>query len=111
MKWGARTATRPDTDQPEIVKRLKQAGFSVELIGRPLDLLIGREGVTLLAEVKGRPGPKGGVSGKGRQLRDSQRKFIEEWRGSRPLVLVLDSCVEKALEAIEGERRCHPGIR
>lgn len=98
--YGARSMTRPDADQQAILKKLKAAGFSVELIGRPLDLLIGKNNVTLLAEVKGRPGPKGGVSGKGRQLRPSQVKFFETWKGSQPVVLTLDDCVETATRAL-----------
>lgn len=97
--------TRPDTDQQAIVDKLTAAGFSVEKIGRPLDLLIGRDNVTLLAEVKQMPGPRGGKSGKGQKLRVSQAEFIETWKGSRPVVLTLDDCVETATRALGREAR------
>ena len=87
MGWGWRNRTRADADQGAIVRLLRRAGASVSVIGHPLDLLVGWQGVTLLVEVKQAAGPRGGTSQSGQRLRESQAKFVESWRGSPPLVV------------------------
>jgi len=95
--------TRPDADAAAVVAALRKVGASVFVSGRPLDLIVGLDGVTMLVEVKGRPGPRGGASGAGQKLRDSQVAFIESWRGAPPLVVTLDDCVDRVL-ATAGRR-------
>jgi len=74
-----RRAAKRDLTEPVIVLALMQAGFSVTRIsGADVpDLLIGRNGITTLAEVK---------TGKAK-LKPGQAKFAAEWRGAKPLVL------------------------
>lgn len=105
MGWGWRNKTRADKGQAEIVLDLRRIGASVEVIGHPLDLLVGLHGVTLLVEVKRPPGPKGGRSGSGQHLRDTQKRFIESWRGSTPLVVTELDAVEQVVAAVERLRR------
>ena len=66
---------RVDTDQAAIVARLRAAGYSVLSLsgmgkGCP-DLLIGKDGVNYLCEVKA-------IKGK---LTPEQEKFLNEWQG------------------------------
>lgn len=78
MNWRAR---KIDNNHTEIVDLLTQSHCSVTSlasVGRGCpDLLIGYRGKTHLAEVK---------SGNG-ALRDSQKEFINLWRGS-PVIVV-----------------------
>lgn len=64
---------------------LRKAGCSVYILDDPLDLLVGYQGWTTLVEVKAPKGTRGGVSHKG--LTDSQKEFIESWRGGRILIV------------------------
>lgn len=105
MGWGWRNKTRTDKGQAEIVLDLRRIGASVAIIGHPLDLLVGLHGVTLLVEVKREAGPKGGRSGSGQHLRESQKKFIDSWRGSTPLVVTQHDAVEQITAAVERLRR------
>jgi hypothetical protein len=65
-----------DGNQQEIVDYLQAHGFSVESIGRPLDLIAGKDGRTYLIEVK-RPKAK---------LRPTQEKFLAIWRGHAAVI-------------------------
>ena len=47
-----RHAARVDSNQQDIVKALKAAGAGVEILGRPLDLLVSAGGQWALIEVK-----------------------------------------------------------
>lgn len=85
---------RVDKDQKAVIDLLRNCGASVVVIGQPLDLLIGLNGTTLLAEVKS-------LSEKGRigKLRPVQREFIQTWGGSPVLVLTRQDCVQKVRAA------------
>lgn len=102
--WGWKNATRPDADSDAVVRQLRGIGASVFVSGRPLDLIVGFRGVTMLVEVKAKPGVRGGTSKSGQRLRESQEKFIAEWKGAAPLVVTLDDCVERVIE--EAHRAC-----
>jgi len=83
-----RQAARRDNNEPQIVIALEACGCSVTRLsqkGVP-DLLVSRQGVTYLIEVKE---PKG-------KLTEDQEAFIWNWKGS---VAVVRS-VEEALEAV-----------
>lgn len=60
-----------DSNQAEIVAALEACGFTVEPLGRPVDVAAGKQGQTFLIEIK-RPTAK---------LRASQLDFIARWRG------------------------------
>lgn len=77
-----RRAARVDANQDQIVAALVAAGASVEVIGRPVDLLVGHRGQTLLVEVKN-PDSRYGRRG----ANDNQREFMDAWRGG-PVALV-----------------------
>ena len=94
-------STNRDTDHAAVVQRLRAIGASVEEIMRPLDLLVGHRGVTMLVEIKGAVGPRGGKSKRGQKLRDSQERFIFEWNGAPPIVVTLDDCVAQVEAAAD----------
>lgn len=81
-----------DSNQPDIVKALRQAGASVTSLasvgGGCPDLLVGIRKVTTVFEVK--DGSK--VPSK-RKLTDDEQKWHDEWRGSKYIV----ESVEQAL--------------
>ena len=80
-----RLAARKDSNQQLIVDGLRKGGASVYVLDRPLDLLVGYKGWTVLIEVKAQKGPRGGVSSKG--LTVPQKEFIETWKGGRILIV------------------------
>ena len=65
-----------DGNQRIIMDYLQAHGFSVTSIGRPLDLLAGKDGKTYLLEIKL---PKA-------KLRPSQEKFLASWRGHAAVI-------------------------
>ena len=85
-----RRAARVDENQQAIVDALKRVGVSVEIIGKPVDLLICCRGETALLEVKN---PDGGD-----RLTKDQVAFIARWPGR---VIVAHS-VDEALRLVLG---------
>lgn len=84
-----RRAARTDDNQKEIVDALRKAGWSVQSIasmgGGVPDLLIGRDGLNLLLEVKdGRKSPSK------RMLTEDERDWHEKWNGNVRIVESLD---------------------
>jgi hypothetical protein len=74
---GPRYAQRVDDNQLEIVRELEQIpGVTVEVIGKPLDLLIGYRKMNFLVEVK-RPDKAHRASA----ITDAQTKFLRRWTG------------------------------
>lgn len=65
-----------DPNQDAIVKAMREAGATVEHMGRPVDLLVGVLGITGVAEVKKPKAP----------LRDSQEKFFGRFRGMKAVL-------------------------
>lgn len=86
-----RRAARVDANQGAIVAALLAAGASVEVIGKPVDLLVGFGGRNLLLECK-----DGDKTPGNRPLTKAQKKFIPNWRGSVAIALT----PEDALRAI-----------
>jgi len=72
-----RYALRVDANQMQIVSALLAAGYTVQVIGKPVDLLIGKGGRWMMMEIKS----KGGTKTK------FQKDFFERWAGY-PLSLV-----------------------
>lgn len=85
-----RRKKKRDANEKEIVDALEAIpGCMVVPLDKPVDLLIGYNGATILAEVKN---PKGK-----NRLEPDQAKFIDEWPGS-PVHIVHD--VDEALRLI-----------
>jgi hypothetical protein len=92
-----RRAARTDATQAAIIEALKRAGVSVEVIGKPVDLLICCRGVTALMECKSmRPTSEGGSNG----LTKDQVEFIARWPGTVHIV----RSPEQAVRAAVGEK-------
>ena len=68
-----RRAAKVDSNQAEIVAALKRIGVAVEIIGKPVDLLICHLGETALMEIKNPDGRD--------QLTKDQVEFIARWPG------------------------------
>ena len=79
-----RRAAKVDENQKLIVEFLRVAGASVYPIGLPVDLLIGYQGKTALAEVKNRTSQYGR-----RGLNANQKEFATNFKGAP--IAVLDS--------------------
>ena len=69
-----------DGNQQAIIDVLEAGGCSVEKIGRPVDLLVGKAGRSYVIEVKQ---PKG-------KLRESQEKFFARWKGHAAILRSVD---------------------
>lgn len=89
-----RRAAKVDSNQDGIVKALKRCGISVEVIGKPVDLIVHnpRNDITALMEVKNPDGRD--------QLTKDQIEFIARWPG--PLYVVRS--IEEALTAVLGTK-------
>ena len=88
-----RRAARTDATQAEIVKALRKIGCAVEVIGKPVDLLVcgGSPKRTLLVEVKTDEGRK----------TQAQEEFEQRWPGE----LHFCKTPEAAIAAIVGKER------
>lgn len=75
---------RSDGNCAEIVRALRKAGASVELIDRPVDVLAGFRGANYLMEIKTTRG----------KLRTSQRAFMDGWRGVVSVVRSVDEALK-----------------
>lgn len=76
----ARYANRRDASEPAIVEVLEAAGFHIEPMDKPVDLLVSRAGVWHLIECK---------SGKAGKLTQAQQDFIAAARA--PVVVLRDA--------------------
>jgi hypothetical protein len=85
-----RRAARVDENQTEIVDGLRRACIQVEVIGKPLDLLVCHRGETSLMEIK---------NPNGWRLTKDQVEFIARWPGKIHIVETLD----EALKALLGK--------
>ena len=92
-----RRAARADTTQAAIIDALKRVGVSVEVIGKPVDLILCCRGITSLMECKTpRPTSVGGAHG----LTKDQVEFIARWPGQ----IFVASTPEEAVRMVLGER-------
>lgn len=92
-----RRAARTDANQQEVINALERCGVSVEVIGKPVDLLVCCRGVTSLVEVKNPNRDRGGDG-----LTKAQVEFIQRWPGA---IFVVSSPVE-AVRAVLGPEVC-----
>lgn len=84
-----RRAAKIDDNQPEIIRALKAIGVSVEIIGKPLDLLICHKGETALLECKALDG----------RFTKDQAEFMARWPGK----LIVARTAEEAVTAVVGK--------
>lgn len=87
-----RHAAKVDSNQAEIVDALRRCGVSVEIIGKPVDLLLCCRGETSLMEVKNPDGKD--------QLTKDQVEFIARWPGKVHVV----RSKEEAIREVLGEK-------
>lgn len=71
-----RFALRVDANQAAVISALEAAGATVEVIGKPLDLLVGIRGQFLLLEVK-----DGAKVKSAQEPTKAQKKFFKRWAG------------------------------
>src|SRR5688572_19720466 len=90
---GLRRAAKVDSNQEDIVKALRRCGISVEIIGKPLDLLVHnpRRDRTSLMEVKNKDGRD--------EFTKDQIDFMARWPGPIDVVRSID----EALQAVLGQ--------
>jgi hypothetical protein len=88
-----RRAAKIDYNQPDIIKALQRISVSVEIIKKPVDLLICHRGETALMEVKNPDGKN--------QLTKDQVEFIARWPGK---VYIVHSA-EDAVNQVLGEKQ------
>lgn len=89
-----RRAARIDNNQTVIIDALKRVGVSVEIIGKPVDLLLCCRGVTSLMEIKN--------PDRSEEWTKEQVEFIARWPGK---VHVARS-PEDAVRLVIGEEVC-----
>lgn len=94
-----RQAAKVDSNQGAIVAGLRADGCTVEVIGQPVDLLVGYAGRTYLLEVKHPTGWR-----RNRHT-DKQRAFLLGWRGQVAVVGTLDEA--RVVVGVERERQGH----
>lgn len=87
-----RRAARTDNNQAAIIDALKKVGVSVEIIGRPLDLLVCCRGETSLMEIKN--------PDRSEQWTKDQVEFIARWPGK----IHIARSAEDAVRAVLGEK-------
>lgn len=88
-----RRAARVDDNQPEIVAKFRELGWSVAhthtLGGGMTDIIVGRDGENVLVEIK-----DGSKPPSARQLTPDEVKFHREWKGRIDIVETVDDVVE-----------------
>lgn len=87
-----RRAAKVDGNQADIVRALRLIGVSVEIIGKPVDLLICHRGETRLIEVKNPDGSDRPTL--------AQIEFYQRWPG----VVHIVRSPEEAVKMVLGEK-------
>jgi hypothetical protein len=85
-------AARVDDNQRAIIEALERVGVSVEVIGKPLDLLCCVRGETLVLEVKNPDGRD--------RITKEQAEFIARWPGR----ILIARTPEEAVRLVLGEK-------
>jgi hypothetical protein len=85
-----RRAARVDLNQRQTVRELTKLGFSVAVIGRPVDLLIGKHGMDAQVELK-TPHHRKTAAGRVRDEAKNRGQFeyIRDWRGC-PVIIAFN---------------------
>ena len=97
-----RLRARIDSNQPEIVKGLRDTGHSVAItsaVGKGFpDIIVGRNGVTLPMEIK-----DGSLVPSARKLTKDERRWFDGWIGSAVVVNNLEEAIEAMNKLIRKE--------
>jgi len=86
-------AKKVDLNQAEIVDALRKIGCQVEIIGSPVDILVGLRAHNFLFEIK-RPGQKPRTK--------KQRDFLKNWNGQVRVVETSEEAIRVVTRAYEG---------
>lgn len=73
-----------DANEPEIVRALESIGCDVTRLDKPVDLVVGYRGRTVLLEVKTKDG----------KLTEDQKKFFQLFRGEAYIVRTPERAIE-----------------
>ena len=92
-----RRAARTDSTQAAIIDALKRVGVAVEIIGKPVDLLLCCRGETSLMECKN---PERTSEDPDSRLTKAQVEFIDRWPGK----IHLARTPEEAVRLVLGEK-------
>lgn len=93
MSRQPRYAKKVDENQAEIVDALRKIGCDVQIIGDPVDLLVGYRARNYLIEVK-QPGEKPRTA--------KQKKFLSTWKGQVRVVQSAEEAIQLVLWAYTG---------
>jgi hypothetical protein len=88
-----RYANKVDENQAEVVAALRSIGCSVDIIGLPVDLLVGYRAHNFLIEVK-QPGEKPRTK--------KQKDFLAGWRGQVRVVETPEEAIDLVTRAYRG---------
>ncbi|MBI2725412.1 MAG: hypothetical protein HYX42_04095 [Polaromonas sp.] len=91
-----RYALRVDANQAQIVSALQAAGATVEVIGKPVDLLIGISGRWMMMECKDGQKPKSA-----QKPTPAQERFFKKWAGYPLAVVDSAECALRMLRVLE----------
>ena len=83
---------RTDANQNEIVNALEKIGCTVYKIGRPVDLVVGRNALNWLMDVKSEKGT----------LTPFQKRFFKEWKGQVRIVRSPEEAIKVVTESYGG---------
>ena len=86
-----RYAARTDSNQKEIVDALRKIGCQVEVIGKPVDLLVSLRGYNFLIECKLR-------GSKNRRDQQAQRDWVRAWNDTGQCRVVTSA--EEAIQLV-----------
>lgn len=94
---------RTDTNQIDIVKSLRASGCSVRILsdvggGFP-DILVGRNGVNVLMEIK-----DGSLPLSKQKLTPDEVEFHDRWKGQAAIVRDIDEAIAVVNEIVRGGR-------
>lgn len=84
-----RRAAKVDANQDGIVKALRKIGVAVEVIGKPLDLLLCHRKETSLMEVKNPDGKD--------EFTKAQIEFIARWPGKIHVARSIDEAIAEVI--------------
>lgn len=80
----ARRARKVDANQAQIISGMRAIGASVMIVNGDVDLICGFRGVNYLLEVK---------ASRKSQLKASQIKLLDEWRGQYAIITTLEEAL------------------